>query len=144
MALRIELKPNERILIGDCIITNDDQRTRFLVEGRVPILREKDIMTVDRAVTPATRIYLAIQLMYTARDPRPHHETYFSLMNDLLQAAPSTGRYVEIINNHILTGELYKALKKAQELITYEQELLSNAESGASLRKGRKADLQSA
>lgn len=141
MALRIELKPGERILIGECIITNDDQRTRFLIEGKVPILREKDIMTIDKAVTPATRIYLAIQLMYTSRDPRAHHETYFNLMRDLVQAAPSAWPYVEVINNQILTGEMYKALKEARKLINYEQELFGNAKSGQRLRKSRSPNL---
>ena len=36
-------------------------------------------MTTEQANTPAKRIYLAVQLMYTARDPRLHHETYFIL-----------------------------------------------------------------
>ena len=45
MALKVELKPGERILIGDCVVTNGDQRTRLLIEGAAPILREKDIMT---------------------------------------------------------------------------------------------------
>lgn len=143
MSLRIELKPGERILIGECIITNDSQRSSFLIDGKVPVLREKDIMTAARATTPATRIYLAIQLMYTSRDPRAHHEAYFSLMRDLVQAAPSAWQHVEIINNHILTGDMYKALKEARKLITYEQELLSNAKSGPRLRKSRKTGLQS-
>ena len=80
MALKVELKPNERILIGDCVITNSDQRTRFLVDGNVPILREKDIMTADRADTPAKRIYLAVQLMYIGGNPTDQHEVYFALM----------------------------------------------------------------
>ena len=144
MALRVELKPGERLLIGESIITNGSQRAQFLIDGSAPILREKDIMTVKRAVTPAARIYLAIQLMYTSRDPRAHHDIYFSLIRDLVQAAPSAWPYVEIINNQILTGELYKALKEARKLIVYEQELLSNAKSGQRLRKGRKPNLQSA
>ena len=144
MALRVELKPGERLLIGESVITNGDQRTRFLIDGNAPILREKDIMTFDRAVTPAARIYLAIQIMYTSRDPRAQHETYFSLMRDLLQAAPSAWPFIEIINNHILTGELYKALKHARKLMTYEQELLSNARSSPRLQKNRKPNLQSA
>ena len=45
MALKVELKPGERIILGDCVITNHDQRTRLLIEGHVPILREKDILT---------------------------------------------------------------------------------------------------
>jgi flagellar protein FlbT len=125
MALKVELKPGERILIGECVITNDDQRTRLLIDGTAPVLREKDIMTAERANTPAKRIYLAVQLMYTSRDPRTHHEVYFALIRDIVQAAPSTWPYIETINNHILRGELYKALKQSRKLIEYEQELFS-------------------
>jgi flagellar protein FlbT len=135
MALKVELKPGERIFIGECVITNDEQRTRLLIDGTAPVLREKDIMTAEGADTPAKRIYLAVQLMYTSRDPRTHHEVYFALIRDIVQAAPSTWAYIEIINNHILRGELYKALKHSRKLIEYEQELLRNAARGASLQK---------
>ncbi len=144
MALKVELKPGERIILGDCVVTNADQRTRLVIEGQVPILREKDILTPERADTPAKRIYLAVQLMYTSKDPRAHHEVYFALVRDILAAAPSAWPHIESINNHILTGEMYKALKNAKKLIAYEQELLNNAKRGASLRQGREADRQSA
>jgi flagellar protein FlbT len=144
MALKVELKPNEKFLLGDCVITNHDQRTRLLIEGHVPILREKDILTPDRADTPAKRIYLAVQLMYMAKDPRAHHEVYFALMRDILGAAPSMWPYIESINNRILTGEMYKALKDAKKLIAYEEELLRNAKSRARIRNGGQADGKSA
>jgi flagellar protein FlbT len=127
MALKVELKPGERIILGECVITNADQRTRLLIEGEAPILREKDILTPDRADTPAKRIYLAVQLMYTAKDQRDFHDLYFRLVNDILRAAPSMWPLVENINNHIMTGELYKALKDAKTLIVYETELLDHA-----------------
>jgi flagellar protein FlbT len=144
MGLKVELKPGERIIIGDAAITNHDQRTRLLIEGHVPILREKDILTPQRANTPAKRIYLAVQLMYTSKDPRAHHDVYFALMRDLLAAAPSTWPHIESINNHILTGELYKALKDAKKLIAYEEELIGHAKRGANLRGDRQTDRQSA
>lgn len=127
MALRIELKPGERILIGESVLINSDQRATFLIEGSAPILRERDIMMPDESDTPAKRIYLAVQLMYTSRDPRAHHDVYFALVRDIVQAAPSTWPYLESINNRILTGDLYKALKEARNLVQYEQELLQNA-----------------
>jgi flagellar biosynthesis repressor protein FlbT len=136
MALKVELKPGERIFIGECVITNDDQRTRLLIDGSAPVLREKDIMTADRADTPGKRIYLAVQLMYTSRDPRTHHEVYFALIRDMVQAAPSTWPQIETINNHILSGEMYKALKQSRKLIEYEQELFRNAARRASLQEG--------
>ena len=135
MALKVELKPGERIFIGECVITNDDQRTRLLIDGTAPVLREKAIMTAERANTPAKRIYLAVQLMYTSREPRMHHDVYFALVRDIVQAAPSTWPHIENINNHILSGELYKALKQSRKLIEYEQELFQNAARSAGLQE---------
>ena len=144
MPLKVELKPGERIIIGDCVITNHDQRTRFLVEGTVPILREKAIMTPERANTPAKRIYLAVQLMYLSNDQRAYHEAYFKLVQEIMLAAPSTWPYIESINNEILTGNSYKALKEADKLIRYEGELLANAKCGPELRKRSKTNFKSA
>ena len=53
-----------------------------------------------------------------------------------LQRRRARGRYIESINNHILTGELYKALKDAKKLIAYEEELVNHAKRGTSLRSG--------
>lgn len=128
MALKVELKPNERIIIGSCVITNVDQRARLLIEGdKIPVLREKDILTPATANTPAKLIYLAVQLMYLSPDPQAHHLTYFSLMRDLLSAAPSAWPLIESINNHILNGDFYKALKESKKLIAHEEELLEIA-----------------
>ena len=87
MALKIELKPNERIMLGDCVITNADRRTRLLIEGAVTILREKDIMSLSRADSPAKLIYLAVQFIYTAKRPRDHHALYFRLAAEFQKAA---------------------------------------------------------
>ena len=144
MALKVELRPGERILVGDSVLTNGNQRARFLIEGTSPVLREKDIITPAQATTPAKRIYLAVLLMYTAHDPSAHHESYFTLVRDFLQAAPSAARQIEIINNQILTGEMYKALKSARQLISYEQDLIGNEDCRPSLRKRRNPDFQPA
>lgn len=128
MSLKVELKPGEKLIVGNCVITNSDQRTRLFIDGKAPILREKDILTVDTATSPAKRIYLAVQLMYIYENVGRIQGDYFRLVNDLVTAAPSTIRIVDEINNEILTGQLYKALKAAKKLIQYEQELLANAE----------------
>ena len=127
MSLKVELKPGEKLLIGNCVVTNTEQRTRLFIDGKAPILREKDILTADSADTPAKRVYLAVQLMYIREDVAALRNDYFELINDIVRAAPSTTGIVDQINNEILTGSLYKALKAAKKLIQYEQDLLSNA-----------------
>jgi flagellar protein FlbT len=127
MGLKVELKPGERIILGESIVTNGDQRTRLVIEGEAPILREKDIMTAEAADTPCKRVYLVVQLMYLSREPKNHHDTYFRLIKEIIAAAPSTASFIDRINNQILTGNNYKALKEAQSLIEYEKELLANA-----------------
>ncbi len=141
MALKVELKPGERFILGGCVITNDNQRTRLFIEGDAPILREKDILTPETADTPARRVYLAVQMMYLTGDQASHHDAYFALVKDIITAAPSTLPYIERINNQILTSSLYKALREARRLIAYEGELLGNAQrSGTGLRSGSKED----
>ena len=79
------------------------------------------------AETPAKKIYLAVQLMYLKNDLSSHNEIYFPLVRDFLAAAPSAMPLVADINNRILSGDLYKALRVAKKLIAYEQDLISNA-----------------
>ena len=125
MALKVELKPHERIIIGNCVITNTDQRARLLIDGdKIPILREKDIMTPETANTPAKLVYLAVQLMYLSPNPEASHGTYFSLLRDIVTAVPSAWSIIEGINTNILSGDLYRALKEAKKLIAYEKKLL--------------------
>ena len=128
MALKVELKPHERIIIGSCVITNTDQRARLLIDGdRIPILREKDILTPETADTPAKLIYLAVQLMYISPDPKANHGTYFNLLRDVVTTAPSMWPLIEPINIAILNGDLYQALKEARKLVAYEKKLLDHA-----------------
>jgi hypothetical protein len=98
----------------------------------------------EAADTPAKRIYLTIQLMYTSKEPQIYHERYFSLVRDITKAAPSVWPYIESINNLLLTGEMYKALKDAKKLIAYEQGLLENAKRGTGVRSGGTAGRKSA
>ncbi len=128
MALKLELKPHERFILGTAVVTNGDMRTTLFIEGQAPVLREKDILTPDSASSPAKKIYLAIQLMYLDEDVAGHQKTYFKLVDDFIEAAPSALSLVDEINNQILTGNLYKALRHAKRLIDYERELIGHAD----------------
>ncbi|MFC5066813.1 flagellar biosynthesis repressor FlbT [Flaviflagellibacter deserti] len=140
MALKVELKPGERIILGECVVTNDNQRTRLFIEGDAPILREKDIMTATTADSPSKRIYLAVQLMYLAKDASKFHKEYFALVGDFIKAAPSSLPLIEAVNNAILTNALYKALREAKALIAFEEELLKHAQRSTGVRSDSPED----
>ena len=127
MALVIDLKPQEKILIGNAVITNDSQRTRLHIAGDAPILREKDVLQEGEANTPCKRIYFLIQCMYLARDPREYHEKYFQMIKDVQSASPSASNFLIEINEAIIGGVYYKAMKMAKQLIQHEESLLENA-----------------
>jgi flagellar protein FlbT len=124
MALKIELKPFERIIIGESLITNSDTKARFLIDGDAPILREKDVLTAETANTPMKRIYLCVQMMYLEKNIPKYQDLYFEFVGDMLKAVPSFKARIEEISNHILSGQFYKALKEIRKLIDREEEML--------------------
>lgn len=127
MALVIDLKPGEKILIGSAVITNDKQRTRLHISGEAAILREKDVMQETEADTPCKKIYFIIQCMYLANTPKEYHQAYFNLVKEIQHAAPRTSVFFLSINEHIINGHYYKAMKDARELIKFEEGLLNHA-----------------
>ncbi len=127
MALVIDLKPGEKILIGEAVITNDSQRTRLHISGDAPIMREKDVMKEDQANTPCKKIYFLIQCMYLARNPGEYHKKYFEMVQEVQHAVPRLAIVFLDINERIMDGHYYKAMKQARELIKFEEELLTNA-----------------
>ena len=126
MALIIDLKPQERVIIGNALITNDASRARLHIEGDAPILREKDIMREQDANTPCKRIYFTIQMMYLTADPVKLHEMYFQQVRDVQTAAPSCSTFFMKINDFIMGNHYYKALKEAKNLMEHERELIAS------------------
>lgn len=127
MALVIDLKPGEKILIGNAVITNDSQRTRLHIAGKSPIIREKDVLQEEDANTACKRIYFIIQCMYLSEKPEDYHKSYFDMVSDVQQASPTSSVFFMQINDQIINGTYYKALKLSKELIAHERELLEHA-----------------
>jgi flagellar protein FlbT len=134
MALVVELKPGERLILGNFLVTvAGDQRARLEIAGEGPVLREGDVIAAGAVDTPAKRLYLAVELMYLAGDIGAAQAEFLTLARDLVEAAPSTTPYIARAADHILAGELYKALREMKGLIAYERTLLGDdsADEGA-------------
>lgn len=125
MALKITLRPGERMIISSAVVRNGDDKCNLIIENNVPILREKDIMGEKEADSPARRIYFTIQLMYIDRkNLQSHHKVYWKLVHDFLDAAPSAAGLIDQISDHILNDDYYKAIKLTHSLVEYERELI--------------------
>lgn len=129
MALKISLKPHERMIIGGAVVKNGNKVVELFIENNVTILREKDIINEAGANTPCKRIYFIIQLMYIdGGKSADYQNSYDELVRDLVAAAPSTATLVARINEAISAGKLYHALKLARQLIDYEDGLIRLAQ----------------
>ena len=128
MGLKITLKPSEKMIVGNAVISNSGNADcQIMVENNSTILREKNIMSEEDAKTPCQQLYFIIQLMYIDGDNENiHQKTFWKLTNDIAKAAPSTYHIIDEINNHISNQNYYKALKVAQKLIDYETDLLNS------------------
>ena len=130
MALKITLKPHEKMIMGGAVIANGNNAAcHLIIENRVPILREKDILSEEEANSPSRQLYFIIQLMYIDEENLDlHQKKYWKLVKELVKAAPSTVRFIDQISEYIVGGKYYQALKLANNLIDYEQEVISRVQ----------------
>jgi flagellar protein FlbT len=127
MALKIKLRPHEKIIIAGVSVKNGDLSTTLLIENKVPVLREKEILRKDDASSPARRIYFIIQLMYMDQENlADHHKSYWKLIRDFTKAAPSAFAIINKISEQVLLTQYYKALKITRMLIKYEQSIMQS------------------
>ena len=127
MALKIALKPYERIVIAGAVIRSGEKRCDLIIENQVPILREKDLMSEAEANSPCRRIYFVIQLMYFDEENlKEHYKNYWRLVDEVVSAAPSMTSRLDLVGESIVSGNYYKALRSARELIEYEKEVLNS------------------
>jgi flagellar protein FlbT len=132
MALKITLKPNEKMIVGGAVVTNGSSKNNdLIIENSVPVLRQKDILCETDATTHCRQIYFVIQLMYIDSENLGNHQhTYWKLVRELIDAIPRLIGHIDEINENILIGNYYRALKLARQLINYEQEVLKHADPG--------------
>ncbi|MBU4315993.1 MAG: flagellar biosynthesis repressor FlbT [Proteobacteria bacterium] len=127
MGLKITLKPEEKMIVGNAVISNAGSSDSYIsIENNATILREKNILSEKEANTPCKQIYFIIQLMYIDQINLPlHQNNYWKIIKQVSQAAPSTIPLIDEMNQHILKDDFYQALKAGRKLIDYEAEILN-------------------
>ena len=130
MALKLSLKPDEKLVINGAVIANADRRTTLIVHNKASILREKDILQEEEVNTPAKRIYFPIMLMYMDQgQTEKYYEEFVIRMTEFMNAI-STPEAVENcvkISRDVMDKNYYKALIACKKLVAFEQNRLGGA-----------------
>ena len=127
MALKVTLKPGEKFVINGAVIENGDRRATLMIQNKVTILRERDILQPDQADTPVKRIYFAIMMMYLDDKVRKDfYAEFVQRVSEFISAVstPSVLQQCVAILEDVNTGEYYRALMNCRKLLPFEQERL--------------------
>jgi len=128
MALKLTLKPDEKVIVNGAVIANGGAKTTLSIENSAIILRQKDILTEEQASTPAKRIYFCLQLAYLDSDhERDYLEKANLLVRDFINAAPTeeVREILEPVGIDVSARNYFKALKQLKKLIAYEEKRLN-------------------
>lgn len=123
MALKLSLKPDEKLVINGAVIANADRRTTLIVHNKASILREKDILQEEKVNSPARRIYFPIMLMYMDQgNTSKYYDEFVLRMTEFMSAISDP----EAINNciqisrDVMGKNYYKALMTCKKVIDFE------------------------
>ncbi|MCJ2042871.1 flagellar biosynthesis repressor FlbT [Methylobacterium sp. E-041] len=123
MALRIELKPAERLIINGALIRNGDRRSVFLVETQCKFLRESEIIREADADTPCKKLCVTLQVIYLADDPAEAENLFVMQSTEILKTIPGAAPYLVAIHDAVAAKQYHLAIKTGRKLIAYEEEL---------------------
>ncbi|WP_029008752.1 flagellar biosynthesis repressor FlbT [Azospirillum halopraeferens] len=127
MALKLRLKPSERVVINGCVVQNENRRYTLTVSNFAQIIRGSDILQEEDARTPVRRAYFLIQSMLL--DPR-FASTGMGLVTDTMAGLytaflrPDIRDGIARSMGHVGERDYYKALVALRPVMEYEDTLL--------------------
>ncbi len=132
MALKLTLKPGEKFVINGAVIVNGERRSHLLIQNKVSMLREKDVMQQSEANTPVKHIYFAIQMLYLDEtNDSSFYDVFAKRIQEFMavisdkEALNKCGKILNAVNN----GNYYYGLTICKKLLPFERsrlEYLSN------------------
>ena len=138
MPLKLSLKPGEKFVLNGAVVQNGDRRGVLVLQNKASVLREKDIMQAEDAVSPARRVYFPVMMMYLDEvNATDYYDEFAQRTSEIMGVIRNPNILTECVNisKHVLAREYYKALMACRKLIDYEDERIGpNVASGLSTR----------
>lgn len=127
MPLIIDLKPGEKLIINGAVLENASSNTKVRVLNDCSILRQKEILSDSDSVTPASRVYFALQCAYIFPTKRAEYLRMFNhYLDSYVEACPSAAPIKAEISEAVAEGHYYKALKTTRHLLDHETKVLES------------------
>ena len=127
MTLRISLKKGEPVIVNGAVLRAQG-RTDLVVENTATILRGREVMKPEEAVTPARALYFACMMAYIDQADLPRHQqSVLERLEALMAALESHEAKAVCIRfaQKVATGQFYAALVDCRWLISYEADALA-------------------
>ncbi len=125
--LVLELKPGEMMVINGAAI-RFRTKSRIELATRARFLFGKQIMSPDKATTPASRIYYALQTAYIGTDDerKSATEDLAKLIGMFREATTSASArtILDTIENCVANDDCYMAMKLGRRIIRHEEAVL--------------------
>ncbi|MFN3076824.1 MAG: flagellar biosynthesis repressor FlbT [Alphaproteobacteria bacterium] len=131
MALKIRLKPKEKMVVNGAVLAAGDQSVVLYFLNNARILLEKDILTENRVIGPESTLYYLVQLMYIDPESQPRYADFLpGVLEELLEKYPKYSEDLDKLVQMLVGGEHYKALRLCKALFdiqnrTHEEEAIS-------------------
>lgn len=124
MPLLIDMKPGDKIIINGAVIESAGTHSKLMLHNQAAILRGREVMAEEDVCTPASRVYFALQCAYVFTEKQDHYlESFYDLIGSYGEACPSATPIITRIRTMVAEGQLYKALRATQALLSHEYEL---------------------
>jgi flagellar biosynthesis repressor protein FlbT len=133
MPLKLSLKPGEKFVLNGAVVQNGDRRAALILQNKASVLREKDIMQPDEAVTPARRIYFPVMMMYLDEgEASTYYDEFARRVTEFMGVVRQPEVLAECVDasRQVMAREYYKALMACRKLIEYEDEVLGHVGTG--------------
>ena len=130
MTLRISLRDGEQMIVNGAVLRSVG-RTDLCVENTVTLLRGREVMRAEEAVTPARRLYFACMMAYIDPDgATAHQDQIVHFLTDLMGALESYEAKASCVSfvRKVATAHFYRALADCRALIAYEDAVLGRCE----------------
>lgn len=117
MALKISLKPNEKIVVNGAVIANGDRPAQLHFMNNARFLREKDILQEESITRDEDFIYFFIQLIYIDPDETPGYLVQLDYVVDkIIKDHPDKESEIRAVIDLVEKGEVFKALKDIRKI----------------------------